>query len=60
MPDLDLQVLVPAAVLLVRVFAGAGGALGGEPGSEEGGGVKGALEVADYLGGGEGGGLVDR
>ena len=59
MADLDLDALVAPAFALVVGFAIAAGALGFEPGSQEGGGVEDALQVADYLRGGERRGFVD-
>lgn len=59
MADLDLDALVAPALALALGFDVAAGALGFDPGGEEGGGVEDALQVADGLGGGDGGGFVD-
>ena len=59
MADLDLDALVAPAFALALGFDVAARALGFNPGGEEGGCVEDALEVADGLGGGDGGGLVD-
>lgn len=59
MADLDLDALVAAAFALALGFDVAAAALGFEPGGEEGGVIEDALEFADDLGGGNGGGFVN-
>lgn len=59
MADLDLDALVAPAFALALGFDVAASALSFDPGGEEGGSVEDALEVADGLGGGDGGGFVD-
>ena len=59
MADLDLDALVAPAFALALRFDIAPGTLGFDPGSEEGGGIEDALDVADGLGGRDGGGFVD-
>lgn len=61
MPDFHLgRCLVSAALLLVRVVSGTPCFFGRNPRREEGGGIEVGLEVAEDLGRGDGGGLVDR
>lgn len=57
--DLHVEALRAAALALVGAFAGATGALVGEPGSEERRGVEVRLEGADDVGGGDALGFVD-
>lgn len=57
--NLDVETLRAAALALEVAFAGATGALIGEPGGEELGGVEVRLEGADDVGGGDALGFVD-
>jgi len=60
MADLDLDAPELSVTALTARFFFSKGALGSKPRCEEVGWVKVVLKIADYLGGGDGGRLVDR